>query len=58
MKKEYMTPVSIEVRISLTLLNTTSPGRPQAAVEPEETVEAETIESRMTYSVWDDEEEE
>lgn len=57
MKKEYMTPVSTEVRISLTLLNTTSPGRPQAAVEPEETVEAEAIESRMTYSVWDDEEE-
>jgi len=53
-----MTPVSTEVRISLTLLNTTSPGRPQAAVKPEETVEAEAIESRMTYSVWDDEEEE
>ena len=58
MKKEYMTPVSTEVRISLTLLNTTSPGRPQVAVKPEETVEAEAIESRMTYSVWDDEEEE
>ena len=58
MKKEYIAPVSKVVKITLTLLDSTSPGIPKANVNPDESaVEAGAIESRRSFSIWGADEE-
>ncbi len=57
MKKEYIAPVSKVVKITLTLLDSTSPGIPKAIIDPNDTVDAEEMESRRSFSIWGADEE-
>ncbi len=57
MKKDYMTPESKVVTITLTLLDNTSPGIPKANIDPNDTVDAEDMESRRSFSIWGADEE-
>lgn len=56
MKKNYISPDTIEVKIQLSHFITTSD--PNVKVDKDDNVDAEDVESRRRHTVWDDEEEE
>lgn len=56
MKKNYISPDTIEMKIQLSHFITTSD--PNVIVDKDDNVDAEDVESRRhRYDVWDDEEE-
>ena len=55
MKKNYISPDTIEIKIQLSHFITTSD--PNVTVHTEGSVDAEKVESRRRNDIWDDEEE-
>lgn len=58
MKKVYELPITSVIEISTSVILAGSPGVPEASVDPDDDVDAESIESRRHNDVWDDEDEE
>ena len=56
MKKIYQTPETVTTKIATTMMIAASD--PNVKVDSTESVDADKVESRRNYNIWDDEEEE